>query len=154
MVDCEGPRAGMDAVGFVAHRFADWAVAVKRNNLMKSIVKGAGMISVESKATRYQLYRDGLWFLLNMTIIVIVYRPNFAPPDLLTVGELIGISMKNRVFWDVTPCNALVRTDVSEDLSAFFIRVTRIGELGTTLAVINNRSTLRRANILLSCTFL
>jgi hypothetical protein len=30
---------------------------------------------------------------------------------------------------------ALVRTDVSEELCASFIRVTRIGELGTTLAV-------------------
>jgi hypothetical protein len=30
---------------------------------------------------------------------------------------------------------ALVRTDVSEELSASFIRVTRIGELGATLAV-------------------
>jgi hypothetical protein len=30
---------------------------------------------------------------------------------------------------------ALVRTDVSEELSASFIRVTRIGELGTTVAV-------------------
>jgi hypothetical protein len=30
---------------------------------------------------------------------------------------------------------ALVRTDVSEELSASFIRVTRIGELETTLAV-------------------
>jgi hypothetical protein len=30
---------------------------------------------------------------------------------------------------------ALVGTDVSEELSASFIRVTRIGELGTTLAV-------------------
>jgi hypothetical protein len=39
---------------------------------------------------------------------------------------------------------ALVRTDVSEELSASFIRVTRIGELGTTLAVTNNRRTLRR----------
>jgi hypothetical protein len=29
---------------------------------------------------------------------------------------------------------ALVRTDVSEELSASFFRVTRIGELGTTLA--------------------
>jgi hypothetical protein len=38
---------------------------------------------------------------------------------------------------------ALVRTDVSEELSAFFIRVTRIGELGTTLAVTSNRLTLR-----------
>jgi hypothetical protein len=30
---------------------------------------------------------------------------------------------------------ALVRTDVSEELSSSFVRVTRIGELGTTLAV-------------------
>jgi hypothetical protein len=34
---------------------------------------------------------------------------------------------------------ALVRTDVSEELSSSFIRVTRIGELGTTLAVTSNR---------------
>jgi hypothetical protein len=39
---------------------------------------------------------------------------------------------------------ALVRTDVSEVLSASFIRVTRIGEIGTTLAVTGNRRTLRR----------
>jgi hypothetical protein len=31
---------------------------------------------------------------------------------------------------------ALVRTDVSEELSASFIKVTRIGELGKTLAVL------------------
>jgi hypothetical protein len=37
----------------------------------------------------------------------------------------------------------LVRTDVSEEISASFIRVTRIGELGTTLAVTSNRRTLR-----------
>jgi hypothetical protein len=30
---------------------------------------------------------------------------------------------------------ALVRTDISEELSASFIRVTRIGELGTTANV-------------------
>jgi hypothetical protein len=34
---------------------------------------------------------------------------------------------------------ALVRTDVSEELNASFIRVTRIGELGATLAVTSNR---------------
>jgi hypothetical protein len=39
---------------------------------------------------------------------------------------------------------ALVRTDVSEEPSASFIRVTRIGELGTTLAATSNRLTLRR----------
>jgi hypothetical protein len=39
---------------------------------------------------------------------------------------------------------ALVRTDVSEGLSSSFIRLTRIGELGTTLALTSNRRTLRR----------
>jgi hypothetical protein len=34
---------------------------------------------------------------------------------------------------------ALVRTDVSEEPSASFIRITRVGELGTTLAATGNR---------------
>jgi hypothetical protein len=38
---------------------------------------------------------------------------------------------------------ALGRTDVSEELSASYIRLTRIGELRTTLAVTSNRRTLR-----------
>jgi hypothetical protein len=41
---------------------------------------------------------------------------------------------------------ALVRTYVSEEFSASIVRVTRIGELGTTLAVTSNRRTLRRIN--------
>jgi hypothetical protein len=40
---------------------------------------------------------------------------------------------------------ALVRTDVSDELSASFIRVRRISELRTTLAVTSNRRTLLRA---------
>jgi hypothetical protein len=38
---------------------------------------------------------------------------------------------------------ALVRTDVSKEPSASIIKVTRIGELGTTLAITSNRRTLR-----------
>jgi hypothetical protein len=38
----------------------------------------------------------------------------------------------------------LVRTHVSEEPSAFFIRVTRIGELGAIQAATSNRRTLRR----------
>jgi hypothetical protein len=37
----------------------------------------------------------------------------------------------------------LVRTDVSEERSASIIRMTGIGEVGTTLAVTSNRTTLR-----------
>jgi hypothetical protein len=39
---------------------------------------------------------------------------------------------------------ALVRTDVSEELSASFIRMTRIGELGTTPAVNSNLHSVRQ----------
>jgi hypothetical protein len=38
---------------------------------------------------------------------------------------------------------ALVKTEVSEELSASTISVTRIGELGITLAVTSNRRKLR-----------
>jgi hypothetical protein len=38
---------------------------------------------------------------------------------------------------------ALVRTDVSEELSASSVRVTTVGEVVTTLAVTSNRRTLR-----------
>jgi hypothetical protein len=39
---------------------------------------------------------------------------------------------------------ALVKTDVSEEPGASFIRVTKIGELGTTQAATSSRRTLRR----------
>jgi hypothetical protein len=42
---------------------------------------------------------------------------------------------------------ALVRTEVSEERSASFIRVTRIGEVETTLAVTSVRQLLLTANV-------
>jgi hypothetical protein len=39
---------------------------------------------------------------------------------------------------------ALVRTDVSEELSASFIRVVKIDELGTTLAITSNQRNVLR----------
>jgi hypothetical protein len=44
--------------------------------------------------------------------------------------------MKN-VFWDDAPV-ALVRTDVLEETGTSIIRVTKISEIGTTLAVTSN----------------
>jgi hypothetical protein len=43
---------------------------------------------------------------------------------------------------------ALVRSDVSEERRASIIRVTRIGVLGTMLAITSNRHILRRNTIL------
>jgi hypothetical protein len=64
----------------------------------------------------------------------------------MTTAEFPDVHhMKNDVFWDLR-CVALVRTDVSEELSASFIRVTRILEVGT-LAVTSNRRTLRRNTV-------
>jgi hypothetical protein len=40
----------------------------------------------------------------------------------------LSAGLRNGVFWDVTPI-ALVRTDVSDELNASFIGLTRIGEL-------------------------
>jgi hypothetical protein len=53
-------------------------------------------------------------------------------------------SLKNIVSWNVAPFVDPVRTDFSEERIASIIRVTRIGVLGTTLAVTSNRSTLQR----------
>jgi hypothetical protein len=47
-----------------------------------------------------------------------------------------AVTMKNGVFWDVTPCGSCG----SEEPSASFIRVTRIGELGTALGISSQRA--------------
>jgi hypothetical protein len=56
----------------------------------------------------------------------LAYCPVIFRMQTLSVSRMASSGMLHRV--------ALVRTDVSEDLSAFFIRVTRIHELGTMLA--------------------
>jgi hypothetical protein len=56
--------------------------------------------------------------------------------------------MKNIVCWVVTPCG-FGKNRVSEALSASFIKETRIGKLGTMLAVTSNRRTLQRNTKLL-----
>jgi hypothetical protein len=49
-----------------------------------------------------------------------------------------AVTMKNGVFLDVMPCGSW-KNRRFEELSASFIRVTRICELGTTLAVTSNQ---------------
>jgi hypothetical protein len=50
-----------------------------------------------------------------------------------------AVTMKNGVFWDLRRVG-FVRTDVSEEPSASFIRLTGIGELGKTLDLTSNRN--------------
>jgi hypothetical protein len=64
--------------------------------------------------------------------------------NFLVIFEVfMAVTTKNGVFLHIKHV-AFVRTDVSEELSTSMIRVTRIGKLGTTLAVSSNRCTLRR----------
>jgi hypothetical protein len=74
-----------------------------------------------------------------------IFRPNW-PSSSVQFGtktrvlqRMVSSGMLRRV--------ALVRTVVSEGLSASFIRVKRIGELGTMLAVITNRISSQRASV-------
>jgi hypothetical protein len=56
------------------------------------------------------------------------------------------VIVKNGVFSDVTPCGTCNNRRL-EELNASFIRVTRIGELGTTLALTSNRRKLRKHSV-------
>jgi hypothetical protein len=56
--------------------------------------------------------------------------------------------------WCLLGCYAmwvLCEPEVPDELSASFIRVTKIGEIGTTLAVTSNRRTLRRNTKCVGC---
>jgi hypothetical protein len=73
-----------------------------------------------------------------------------APQDILTNylqtcirSRMVSSGMLHRV--------ALVKTDVSEEPGASFIRVTRIGELGRTQAATSNWRTLQRNTKVASC---
>jgi hypothetical protein len=93
-----------------------------------------------------------------LSVILAVMRGNFS--DLLSFlwrhcvfykmrPELWELKFSQQWLWRMVSSGklrrvALVRTSVSEEFSASFIRVTRIGELGITLAVTSNRCRLRR----------
>jgi hypothetical protein len=74
----------------------------------------------------------------------VICLPLFTDEDLSLLLRLwTNEQAKNGVFGMLRRV-ALVITDVSEELSASFITVTRIDELRITLAVTSNRGTLRR----------
>jgi hypothetical protein len=91
------------------------------------------MVAEECKLWNFSLCR----FLKPVTADLLCTNILSAPcsPNTHSLWRMASSEMLRRV--------ALVITDVSEELSASFIRVT-IGELVTTLAVTSNRRTLRR----------
>jgi hypothetical protein len=72
---------------------------------------------------------DNFWKIsLSEIFLYMTHLNNRNKVHSLRFEVFTAVTMKNAVFWDVTPCS-FVTTDVSEELSASIIRVTRIGEL-------------------------
>jgi hypothetical protein len=89
------------------------------------------------------------WAILSSPGFQVKYNMNFMSSRYLEPCKIWGfraVTKKNGVFWDVTLCGSC-KTDVSEEPSTSFNTVTRIGELGTTLALTSNCPTLRRNDI-------
>jgi hypothetical protein len=82
---------------------------------------------------------------MNQILVAISFFPTI-PQSLDNINDLFRRMPSSGMLGRV----ALVRTDVSEERSASIVRVTRISELGTTLAVISNRRTLRISSLLRS----
>jgi hypothetical protein len=88
------------------------------------------------------------------SIIVDWFHTNPSKPFLLIKFYLQSVTVHSANSVKLEECRLLgsyrrdlVITDVSEEYSAFIIRVKRIGELGKTLAVTINRRTLRSNTI-------
>jgi hypothetical protein len=86
----------------------------------------------EFMSYHFHVFDMSLWLAVNFNISHIKYT-------LTVLGwRRVTIRPKNGVFWDVTPCGSCKNRRFGE-LSASIIRVTRIGKLGTTLALSSNR---------------
>jgi hypothetical protein len=84
---------------------------------------------------------------------VLLHKPEIFPEEIhnrchrVVFSLCIGFSLHNdwrMPFSGILHRMALVRTNVLEEHSASIIRVTRIGELGTALAITSNQCTLQR----------
>jgi hypothetical protein len=92
----------------------------------------------QSRFTKHEIEerrrRRRMWELL-FAVLKIIIQCWWTSQHLL-LRRMVSSGLLRRV--------ALVRTDVSEESGASFIRVTKVGELGTTQAATSNRRTLRR----------
>jgi hypothetical protein len=89
---------------------------------------------------------DAMWVLLEPNKSQMASNPrrrHSSSSDNVRFEVFTAVTVKNGVFRDVTPCG-FVRTDVLKELSASIIKVTRIGELGTTLAITSNQHTAKK----------
>jgi hypothetical protein len=128
-------------------------VAEKRQRL-KHETKTCSTVGNNNQAsTRYILtYRHSTSIILILKIYKSVRllmlhdsnKPNYQTQPRAQSLRGYDILIRRMASSGMLRCVALVRTEVSEVLSASFTRMTRIDELGSTLAVTSSRSTLRR----------
>jgi hypothetical protein len=117
-----------------------YAVSLIRTNVSEecivSIIRATriGELGTTSAVTNNVFLRSVLQLLVTANVV----------PSSLILFTLMMLEAKRMMSSGMLRRVAHVRTDVSEDLSASFIRVTRIGELGKMPAVTSNRRTLQR----------
>jgi hypothetical protein len=94
------------------------------------------------------------WHCWHRVAMVVAVRPETGDRSVVLTASLLRngfLSLFSHITstWRIVSSGllrrvAIVRTDISEERGASFIRVTKIGALGTTQAATSNRRTLRR----------
>jgi hypothetical protein len=110
---------------------------VHSSPILSTLMMEATRSSETSVLTRAARCHIPEGWILRMTYVCF-HITSSSGNDILTVNVNMTSRIRRMVSSGMLCRVALVITDVSEELSASFIRVARIGELGTTLAVTSN----------------
>jgi hypothetical protein len=117
------------------------ASRIKKNIFMFLLISQHHLTCISFwKLLQYNCYKSG-----HNSLSCFLFKTSFRRLDSVRLQALFQIKdRRNVVFWDVMPWHSY-KTEDSEERRASIIKVTKFGELGTTLAVTSISLTLQRA---------